>query len=115
MQAQLDRKKFIDWLFDLEFNIYKLPKPDKVIFLNMPPKNTQELIKNRENKYSKSMQKDILERNSNHIMDSYNAACDLSKEYNWLEINCIKDGQIRTIEDIHEEIFEEIKKDIGIE
>ena len=40
-----ERKKFLDWLFDLEFNIYKIPKPDKVFFLNMPPKKSLELIK----------------------------------------------------------------------
>lgn len=114
IKDKIERKKFIDWLFDLEFNIYKIPKPDKVFFLNMPPKDSLNLIKNRDNKFTNNKQKDIHEKDVNYMLDSYNAACDLSKEYNWLEINCIKEGKIRTIEDIHEEIFEEIKNDIGI-
>lgn len=105
-----ERNKFLSWLFDLEFNIYGIPKPDKVFFLNMPPKKSLELIKDRENKFTHSMQKDIHERDANHIIDSYNAACDVAKDYNWYEVHCMNEDKIRTIEDIHEEIFEEIKK-----
>ena len=35
---------------------------------------------------------------------------ELAKEYDWCEIKCIKDNEIRTIDDIHEEIFEEVRK-----
>jgi len=107
-----ERRKFISWLYDLEFNIYKIPKPDKVFFLNMPPKKSLELIENRENKFTHTMEKDIHERDAKHIIDSYNAACSVAKEYGWNEILCMKDDEIRTIEDIHEEIFAQIKKDL---
>lgn len=107
-----ERNKFIDWLFDLEFNIYGLPKPTEVFFLNMPIEKSIELMKNRENKFTKNDQKDIHESDISHLKDSYNAACELAKDYKWYEINCIKDENIRTIEDIHEEIFIEIKKHI---
>lgn len=105
-----ERKKFIEWLFDLEFNIYKIPKPDKVFFLNMPPKQSLKLMENRENKFTHGMEKDIHEKDANYMIESYNAACELAKEYDWCEIKCIKDNEIRTIDDIHEEIFEEVRK-----
>lgn len=107
-----ERTKFISWLYDLEFNIYKIPKPDKVFFLNMPPKQSLELIKDRENKFSHTMQKDIHEKDPNHIIDSYNAACDVAKDYGWCEIHCMKGDEIRSIDDIHEEIFAVIKKEL---
>lgn len=113
IKDKVERKKFIEWLFDLEFNLYKIPKPDKVFFLNMPPKDSLNLIKTRENKFTKNAQKDIHEKDPHHILDSYNAACELSKEYNWNEINCIKDGEIRSIEDIHEEIYKIIQKELN--
>ena len=53
--------------------------------------------------------KDIHESDKNHLIDAYSAACDVAKEYNWYEIKCVKDNKIRTIEDIHEEIYNEIK------
>lgn len=105
-----ERKKFIEWLFDFEFNLYKIPKPDRVFFLNMPPKVSLELIGNRENKFTHEMKKDIHERDSQHIVDAYNAACDLAQEYDWFEIKCTNADGIRTIDDIHEEIYAEVKK-----
>jgi thymidylate kinase len=105
-----ERKKFLDWLWDFEFNLYGLPVPTEVFFLNMPVEKSLELIESRENKFTHSQEKDIHESDKNHLIDSYNAACDVAKDYNWYEIKCIKDGNLRTIEDIHEEIYQEIKK-----
>ncbi len=107
-----ERQKFLDWLFDFEFNLYGLPKPTEAFFLNMPPDYALKLMENRENKFTHESKKDIHERDKNHIIDSYNAACDLVDQYNWYEVKCVKDEKIRTIEDIHEEIFDEIKKHI---
>ena len=75
----------------------------------MPPEYAFELMENRENKFTHEAQKDIHERDKNHIIDSYNAACEVAKKYNWTKINCVKNKQIRTIEEIHEDIFSEIK------
>lgn len=108
-----ERDEFIKWLFDLEFELYGIPKPTEVFFLNMPPEKTIELMKDRENKFSHEEKKDIHERNPKHLLDSYNAACSLSKKYGWYEINCIKNNEIRTIDDIHNEIYEEVKKHIN--
>jgi len=108
----VERKKFLDWLWDFEFNLYGLPIPTRVFFLNMPTDYALKLIKDRENKFTHGAQKDIHERDENHLLNSYNAACSLVNTYNWHEVKCIKDDQIRTIDDIHEEIYNEIKKHI---
>ena len=107
-----ERKKFLNWLWDYEFNLYGLPVPEKVFFLKMPPEKSLELIKNRENKFTHDVKKDIHESDEKHLLDSYNAACSVAVDYKWYTIECIKDGNLRTIEDIHEEIFNEIKKHI---
>lgn len=104
-----ERKKFLDWIWDFEFNLYGLPIPTEVFLLKMPPEVSLELMKDRENKFTHESKKDIHERDKNHIIDSFNAACDVAVDYNWYTIECVKDGKIRTIEDIHEEIFKEIK------
>ncbi|MBR2289776.1 MAG: deoxynucleoside kinase [Clostridia bacterium] len=103
-----EREKFLDWLFDLEFGIYGLPKPTEVFFLNMPPEKSEELMKNRANKFSHEEAKDIHERNPKHIEESYQAACSLIDKYGWFEIKCVKDNAVRSIEDIHEEIYQEV-------
>ena len=108
-----EREKFLDWLWDFEFNLYGLPVPTKSFFLNMPPDYAMKLMENRENKFTHGQAKDIHERDKNHIIDAYNAACDLATKYDWCEVQCVKEDKIRTIEDIHEEIYNEIKKYIG--
>ena len=105
-----ERKKFLDWLWDFEFNLYKLPIPNKVFFLKVPPEKSLELIKDRENKFTHDTKKDIHESDEKHLIDSFNAACEIAKDYNWTTIECLKDGNLRTIEDIHEEIFDGIKE-----
>ena len=99
------RKEFLDWLWDLEFNIYKVPVPDKIFFLNMPICYVEQLIKNRKNKFDENAKKDIHESDKKHLIDSYEAACQVAQDYKWCEIKCIASDKIRKKEDIGDEIF----------
>lgn len=105
-----EREKFLNWLWNFEFNLYKLPVPTRVFFLDMPPKYAIELMKNRNNKFTNEAQKDIHERDKNHIIDSYNAACEVADKYNWIKIQCVIKNKIRTIEEIHEDIYNQINQ-----
>lgn len=57
IQNKIEREKFLNWLWDFEFNLFGLPAPTQVFFLNMPPKNALDLIKTRENKFSHTRHK----------------------------------------------------------
>ena len=107
-----ERDKFLKWLWDFEFKLYGLPIPTEVFFLNMPTEKALELMKDRKNKFDENAKKDIHESNETHMRDAYKAACDVAKDYNWFEIKCMKDNKLRTIDDIHEEIYNEVKKHI---
>ena len=112
IKNETEREKFLNWLFNLEFDIYGLPVPTKVFFLNMPPEKVAELIKNRKNKFTHDSKKDIHERDPKHLEDAYNAACSLVDKYNWSEIKCVKEDKIRTREDINNEIYNIVYKEI---
>ena len=105
-----EREKFLDWLWDFEFNLYKIPIPTETFFLNMPTEYALKLIANRENKFSHTQKKDIHEKDETHLKDSYNEALKLVKKYDWKEIKCIENEKVRSIDDIHEDIWKEIKK-----
>ena len=105
-----ERKCFLDWLWDFEFNLYGLPIPDQVFFLNIPPEINEQLIKNRNNKITGKQEKDIHENSSAHLRDSYQSALALVAEYGWTEISCVQNNQLRSIESIHQEIWECIKE-----
>ncbi|MBC3804848.1 aminotransferase class V-fold PLP-dependent enzyme [Acetobacterium fimetarium] len=110
IRAADERKKFLDWLWDYEFNLYGLPVPDQVYFLNIPPKINEELIRNRNNKITGKQEKDIHEKSPEHLRESYQSALALVDDYGWTEINCVHQGKLRSIESIHEEIWNDINK-----
>lgn len=104
-----EKSKFLDWLYDFEYNVLSLPKPDLVIFLDMPVENARQLMKDRANKINNSSVKDIHESNVDYLNQSYNNACFVAEKYGWKRIKCAVDGKVRTIEDISEEIYEAVK------
>ena len=112
IQDNEETQKFLKWVYDFEFNLYGIPVPTEVFFLNMPVEKSIQLMQNRENKFTHGTKKDIHESDKNHLEDAYSAAVYVSKKYNWTEIKCVKDDKIRTIEDIHEEIYNKIKEHI---
>lgn len=107
-----ERDKFIDWLFDYEFNLYKLPKPDCVVFLDVPIDFSKKLMERRKNKFTGGEKKDIHESDIDYLTKSYNNAVYIANKYNWDKINCIKEESLRTIDSIHEEIYKIVKDNI---
>ncbi len=99
------RKKYLDWLLHFEFTLFGLPKPDCVIFLDMPPAYSSQLIQNRKNKITGEMEKDIHERDTVYMEQSYLGSLWLAETYGWHKVPCIEKGKIRSIEDIHNDIF----------
>ena len=98
-----DRFTMYDWIDKLEYFLLRLPQPDKTIFLHMPLNYSIELKKNRINT-------DEHEKDETYLKNSEEAYIELSELYNWDKIECVKDNNIRSIEDINDEIFNIIKK-----
>ncbi|SEG13923.1 dTMP kinase [Caloramator fervidus] len=105
-----EKESFLNWLYDFEYNKLRLPKPDLVIFLDVPPSISLELIKDRPNKMSGSNKKDIHEENMEYILNSYENALYCAEKYGWVRIKCFKEQSLRTIEEIHEDIYKAVKK-----
>ena len=103
------KNEFLDWLYDFEYIKLNLPEPDLVIFLDMPVEYARQLMENRKNKINQSDVKDIHESDCSYLLKSYNNAVGVAKKYNWESIKCVKDGKIRSIEDISGEIYEKVK------
>lgn len=104
------KEEFLDWLYDLEYNKLGLPKPDMVIFLDMPVENARQLMASRANKINNSDVLDIHESNKGYLEQSYNNAVFVAKKYDWEIIHCAENGKIKTIEQISKEILEKIQK-----
>lgn len=107
-----EREKFLNWLWDYEFGLYKLPIPECVVFLDMPVTYSVELMKNRENKFTGEQEKDIHESNNNYLESCYYNALEIADKYNWHKVSCVSDGTIRTREVIHEDIYAYVKSQL---
>ncbi|MBR5542658.1 MAG: thymidylate kinase [Oscillospiraceae bacterium] len=99
-----EREKFCDWLFDFEYNLLGLPRPDGVIFLDMPPRFAEKLMQGRDEK------EDLHERDKEYLKGCYESACSLAERYSWERISCVENDRIKTIEEMHEEISEKVFK-----
>jgi dTMP kinase len=101
--SKQEKDRFLDWLCAYEYELLKLPKPDLVIFLNMPLKDSLKLTSKRKSK--DGVHGDIHERDKQHLEDSYSNSLYVADKYGWVSVDCIRDGSLRTIEDINNEIF----------
>jgi dTMP kinase len=104
-----EKNKFLDWLWEFEFSLFNLPIPDCVLFLDMPPKFSRRLMAERANKFTGEESKDIHERNTDYMENSYANAKQIAEKYEWEKINCINNEDIRSIEEISEEIYNRVK------
>lgn len=104
--------KYIDWIKDLEWNKFSIPKPDITILLDMPYEFSNSLMKNRANKITGELKKDILESDENQKLKAYNTAIKISNILNCKLINCVENNSIRSIEDIQKEIIDYVKENI---
>lgn len=106
-----ERKEFLDWLQDLEYNIFWIPKPDKTIFLNVSPEMSQKLVLKKLNReYLKWWKKmDLHEEDKDHLIFAHKSAMEIVKNNpNWVKIDCQKWDEMKSIEEITKEILSEI-------
>ena len=104
-----EKERYIQWLSDLEYNIFGLPKPDRVIFLDMPPAYSLKLRQQR-NELKQGLTADIHEADQTYLQNAYENAIGIAKHQEWHTISCVADDKIRTIEDIHAEIVRTINE-----
>lgn len=99
-----ERLKMYEKIELKEYVINELPRPDKIVLLYMPYDYACELKKKREEL------PDDVENDKEYLKKSEKAYLELSKLYNYDLINCVSNNQIRTIEDINDEVYRNVKK-----
>ena len=100
--------EFLSWLYDFEYNKIGIPKPDKVIFLDMPIEVSQKLLSKRyEGDNSK---KDIHESDTEYLDRCRKSALFTAEYSGWEIIPCAENGEARTIEDIANDVLQSVLK-----
>ena len=101
-----NRAEFLRWLYEFEYDKLGLPKPDLTIYLDVPTEYTEQLMRTREAADGTSA--DIHEQDLTYLATCRRMGKTAADYYGWTVIDCVREGKMRTIEDIHKEIFRHV-------
>ena len=97
---------FLKWLYDFEYSKLGLPQPDLILYLDVPTDFTEAMMRRREADTNTSA--DIHEQDMTYLATCRRTGKAAAEFYGWTVIQCVKDGKMRSIEDIHEEIYRHV-------
>ena len=98
-----NREEFFKWLYEFEYDKMGLPKPDLTIYLDVPTDFTEKLMRGRE--AATGTTADIHEQDLQYLATCRETGREAAQYYGWTVIECVRDGKMRSIEDIHQEIY----------
>ncbi len=102
--APQEREAFLRWLDDFEHDKLGLPRPDLVLYLDMPTDRAVELLRSRE--AATHTKADIHELDTGYLAACRESALEAARLLGWKVIPCVNaQGAVRSVEEIHEEIW----------
>ena len=105
-ESEEKQDDFLKWLYEFEYDKLGLPCPDLVIYLDVPTGFTEKMMRSREAATNTSA--DIHEQDMGYLATCRRIGKAAAEFYNWTVIDCVRDGVMRSIEDIHEEIYRHV-------
>lgn len=108
-----ERKKFLDWLEEMEHQVFGLPYPDIVFYLDVPLEVSRSWLRDQGTQKSKKYlkgKKDLAETDVDHLKNSRNTALSLERRNdNWVKISCCSKGVVLNPEEVHDKLFKIIE------
>ena len=102
-----EREAFFRWLYDFEYGKLGLPRPDLVLYLDVPTEYTVGMLRSREEQTS--TQADIHEQDTAYLRTCRESGARAAQVLGWRRVQCVRDGAMRSIEDIHGEIWAQVE------
>ena len=101
---------FLCWLYDFEFDRLGLPRPDKVILLDMPESVSSAMVRHRSEETGQKL--DIHEKDDNYLIRCRKAASYVAEKCGWTVIKCANEGDTvpRSREEIAEDVYKAVVK-----
>ncbi len=99
-----ERDDFITWLEDFEYNRLCVPRPDVVIYLDMPPAVSQKLMSSRYN--GDESKKDIHEKNMSFLLSCRKSALYALEKLGWIHLSCADNNEPKSIDTITSQILD---------
>ncbi|MDD3159388.1 MAG: dTMP kinase [Candidatus ainarchaeum sp.] len=108
-QELKEKEKIWDWIINVSS---RLPQPDLTIVLNVTQEYAEKLMSNpnRVENYKHGYDRDQHEKDFNLQKEVRNVYKKNIEKLGWKEIMCVKDNSLLSIQEIHELIYDEVKK-----
>lgn len=103
---------YLSWSEDFEYNKIGIPKPDLVIFLDMPIEISQKLMTSRYK--GDETKKDVHEANVEFLNNCRKSALYAAKKQGWKVVECSDGTEPYSIEDIHNKIIKLVDEELNI-
>lgn len=107
-----DRNKYFNWLYNLEYNLFDIPKPNLNIILHADAAIAQKLVDKKGNRdYVGGKKRDLHEKDLKHLRDAEKVYLEIAKAFpGFVLVECTKAGQIMAREDISNLIWGKVKQ-----
>jgi dTMP kinase len=106
IRDERERAEFVRWIDEMEHEVLGVPRPDLVLYLSMSLETSKRLMHERK--------KDTVESDDTYLAQSHEAGHWLAgREPNWHVIESEKEGALRPIPDIHEEVLDLVLARLG--
>ncbi len=107
-----ERRKYFHWLYDLEYRIFEIPRPDLNLILHVEAAIAQKLaLQKRKRRYLKKNRADIHERDLKHLRNAEKVYLEISRTLpNISLIECMKKGNLMTKSEVHSLVWTKIRK-----
>ena len=115
-----ERNKFLKWLYALEYELFRIPRPDFSFILRVPPQMASSLsgkIIDKEKKAKKKLylgrkKRDIHEKDIKHLINTERSYLEAAQEFprDFKVIECFRDGKLLFPKNLHQEIWRVVKK-----
>ena len=102
------RENYLKWLYEFEYDKLGLPRPDLTIYLDVPTDFTEKMLRTREQ--ATNTKADIHEKDMQYLATCRQCGRDAAAFYGWTVIQCVRDGKMRSMEDIHNEIYAAVRQ-----
>jgi len=109
---ETERALFIEWIYNLEYLVYRLPEPDIQIYLNIPFSLSKKMVAQKSTRNYTENTHDIHEENENYLKKVSEMYDFISKNKNWLKIDCFKKNDFRNKQDILDDIINKINMEL---
>ena len=98
---------YLEWLQDFEYKKLELPRPDCVVYLDMPVEVSQKLLSGRYQ--GDESRKDVHERDAQYLARCRESADYAAEKQGWTVIPCAKNGEALSIDEVHQKVMEALK------